>query len=59
MAQQTASFIKVDGLPEGSEQTIPTKPENRIPDSDIRIEACTEEDADKIVTHPSSSPIPI
>jgi hypothetical protein len=28
---------------------MPTEPEKRLPDSDIRIEICTEKDADKIV----------
>lgn len=51
MAERKTSFIKVEGLPEGSHQTIPTKPEDRLPDSDIRIEACDESDADKIVSH--------
>jgi hypothetical protein len=49
MSQTKAEFIKI-AVPEGSKQTNPVEPENRLPDSDIRIEFCDESDADKIVS---------
>jgi GNAT superfamily N-acetyltransferase len=54
MSQQTASFIKIPTDKTGGFQTLPTEPEKRLPNSDIRIELCTEKDADKIVHNPSS-----
>jgi hypothetical protein len=57
MSQQKAAFIKVPTEATGGFQTMPTEPEKRLPDSDIRLELCTEEDADKIVsTLPSRTP---
>ncbi|OAK94439.1 hypothetical protein IQ06DRAFT_260612 [Phaeosphaeriaceae sp. SRC1lsM3a] len=47
MSQPRATFIKVPATP-GYEQTQPVEPERRLADSEIRIEFCTEQDADKI-----------
>lgn len=56
MSQPKTNFIKVPATP-GYEQTQPVTPERRLPDSEIRIEFCTEEDADKLVylSFPKSS----
>ncbi|KAH7402842.1 acyl-CoA N-acyltransferase [Pyrenochaeta sp. MPI-SDFR-AT-0127] len=47
MAQQKADFIKVPTGPSGF-QTMPVDPEKRFPESEIRIEMCTEEDVETI-----------
>jgi hypothetical protein len=43
------SFIKVS-VAEGEQQTMPVDPEKRLRDSEICIELCVEEDAEKIVS---------
>ncbi len=53
MASKKADFIKVDTMGRGP-QTMPVEPEERLPDEEIRIEMCTEKDAEKVV-RPSTS----
>jgi GNAT superfamily N-acetyltransferase len=48
MAQQKAAFIKIPTDQTDGFQTMPVEPSRRLPDSDIRIELCTERDAEKI-----------
>lgn len=50
MAAQSAEFIKA---PEGAIQTLPVSISNRIANSDIAIELCTEDDALQIVRLPT------
>jgi hypothetical protein len=56
MSQPKAAFIKVPTESTGGFQTMPTEPEKRLPDSDIRIELCTEKDADRIVSISQTTP---
>ncbi|KAI2478858.1 acetyltransferase [Pyrenophora tritici-repentis] len=48
MAQQKAAFIKVPTEQTDGFQSMPTEPSNRLPDTDLRTEICTETDALKI-----------
>ena len=48
MAEQKATFIKVPTDLTNGFQTMPVEPSRRLPESDIRIELCTERDATKI-----------
>ena len=48
MAEQKAAFIKVPTDLTNGFQTMPVEPSRRLPESDIRIELCTEHDATKI-----------
>jgi hypothetical protein len=49
MSQPKQSFIKIP-VAAGEQQTMPVDPEKRLRDSEIRIEPCVEEDAEKIVS---------
>jgi hypothetical protein len=50
MSQPNANFIEVPVMP-GEQQTMPVQPEKRLKDSEIRIEPCVEQDAEKIVSY--------
>jgi GNAT superfamily N-acetyltransferase len=46
-----AEFIKLELAPDQPPQTLPVKPENRIVKSEIRLERCDVNDAEKIAEH--------
>ncbi|KAF1951701.1 hypothetical protein CC80DRAFT_495861 [Byssothecium circinans] len=48
MAEYKATFIKVPITTPGYEQTQPVEPSARLPDSEIRVELCVEDDVDYI-----------
>jgi GNAT superfamily N-acetyltransferase len=48
MTEQKAAFIKVPTDNTDGFQTMPVEPSRRLPESDMRIELCTEQDAEKI-----------
>jgi hypothetical protein len=50
MSQAKQSFIKIP-VAADEQQTMPVDPEKRLRDSEIRIEPCVEQDAEKIVSH--------
>ena len=56
MAEYQAEFIKIPTHATDGFQTMPVKPDKRIPADDIVLEICDERDADKIVS--STAPIP-
>jgi hypothetical protein len=49
MPSQKAEFIKVPTETEGF-QTMPVEPSQRLSESELRIEKCTADDAEKIVS---------
>jgi hypothetical protein len=50
MSQAKPRFIKIP-VAADEQQTMPVDPEKRLRDSEIRIEPCVEQDAEKIVSH--------
>ena len=56
MASQKAEFIKVPTDNSDGFQTMPTEPSRRLSESELRIEKCTPDDAEKIVSSPLAQP---
>lgn len=54
MAEYKADFIRIPPAASGP-QTMPVEPGRRIPESEVRIEMCTVEDAGKIVSPKATS----